>query len=322
MHTRPRIRQLTLGELLDETFRIYRRDLVTLIALAACVIVPYAILDLLVSFPFLQHLVQVQQGTVDAMPPEAGLSSLIPSTLVGAGPSIGVGIFYTVVFEPVMEGALTQAVTRRYLNQPVSVGTSMGMALRRAVPLIVARFLPSLIFIIPALLFVGVTLLPNDPDSALEPLGLLGMVCVIPLLSLGLLAVYVRVLFTSQAIIAEGLGPRAALRRSWGLVNDYGWRTLGCVIVIIIVSWLIQSIPDAIIRSLLERVVQDGGRQVLVTAMVNTVTTIVITPFALITYTLLYYDLRIRKEGFDLEQQARMVLVEPGSSDYGAAPNA
>jgi hypothetical protein len=32
-------------------------------------------------------------------------------------------------------------------------------------------------------------------------------------------------------------------------------------------------------------------------------------PFNLIAYTLMYYDLRVRKEGFDLEQQAQNLLL-------------
>jgi hypothetical protein len=319
MLARPRIRQLTLGELLDETFRIYRHDLLMLIALAACVIVPFSVLELVVSLPFLEDMAQVQPDAGGAVPPEAGFSSVMTSLLVGAGPSIFVGILYTIVLQPIMEGALTRAVTRRYLDQPISVGDSLGAALRRAVPLMVARFLPSLIFIIPTLVFFGVIFLLDDAtvDTALATMGFFGMVCLVPLLSMVMLALYVRVLFTSQTIIAEGLGPIAALRRSWDLVTYYFWRTLGFVIVISIISWLIQLIPEVIISSVLELVVQDFVQQQLIATVVTTITSVLIMPFTLIAYTLMYYDLRIRKEGFDLEQQARMLIVEPGSPGYG-----
>lgn len=132
----------------------------------------------------------------------------------------------------------------------------------------------------------------------------------VPLFSIFLLALSVRVLFTSQTIIAEGLGPIAALRRSWDLVTYCFWRTLGFVIVIFIISWLIQFIPDAIISSVLELVVQDVVQQQLVVTVVNTITSVLITPFILIAFTLMYYDLRIRKEEFDLEQQACLLLGE------------
>jgi hypothetical protein len=321
MLARPRIRQLTLGELLDETFRIYRRDLLTLIALATFVIVPFTLLDLLVSLPFLQAMGQVQQGAVGAVPDEEAFGSFMAGILFSAGPGIVFGILYTVVFQPIMEGALTRAVTRRYLDRPVGVGDSMGAALRRAFPLILARFIPSLVFIVPALLFFGAIFLLDNlgAGAGLAPLDLylLGMACLVPVFSLLVLALYVRVLFTSQGIIAEGLGPIQSLRRSWSLVTDYFWRTLGFVIVIGIISWLIQFIPGAIIGRLLELVIQDFTRLLLLSTVVDTITRVLITPFTLIAYTLMYYDLRIRKEGFDLEQQAHMLITGSGSPHYG-----
>ncbi len=62
MLARPRIRSLSLSELLDESFRIYRRELLTLLAVAALVLVPYTILEYLLQLPFQDQILQLQQA--------------------------------------------------------------------------------------------------------------------------------------------------------------------------------------------------------------------------------------------------------------------
>jgi hypothetical protein len=54
-----------------------------------------------------------------------------------------------------------------------------------------------------------------------------------------------------------------------------------------------------------------GLPQRILNQAVSGVTNIVVQPIQLGTVTLLYYDLRIRKEGFDLERLARTLQTEP-----------
>jgi hypothetical protein len=336
MLARPRIRQLTLGELLDESFRIYRRDLLTLIALAALVIVPYTVLNFLLTLPMQQELAQFQQGAaVGAVPPdEEVFTSLITTTLLSTGVTVLLIMLYTIVFQPIMEGALTRAVTRRYLDQPVSVGDSISAAVRRSPALIVAKLLPSLILVVVFGLIFGCfaimiggaafftasqggTEFDSGPGVGFGIAAVLGFFLLMIAVFVLTVLVLIRFLFTSQAIIAEGLGPIDALRRSWNLIKGFFWRTLGFVIVIGIINWLIQFIPSAIFLALFRIAVNDVVQLQLLSSISTAITSVLIMPFTLIAYTLMYYDLRIRKEGFDLEQQARTLLPEPGNPNFG-----
>lgn len=336
MLARPRIRQLTLGELFDESFRIYRRDLLTLIALTALVIVPSTILSVLITLPLQQNLAAFAgPGAVPgAVPPEQFFTNVFSSALYSAALTGSLGLLYGIVFVPLMQGALTHAVTRRYLDQPVSIGDSIGGALRRALPLIVAKLLPSLAIGAVGLLFFGVfvaffgtlvgnpfsdTAFQNEPSGAAFVLGFL-LLSVGSIVFLVLYAfVSVRILFTSQAVIAENKGPIEAIKRSWNLTQGYWWRTFGIFLLIGLLAALITSVPSAIFGTIYGAVALGPGgapdfvQQQVFNSIINAVSTVLITPFSLIAYTLMYYDLRIRKEGFDLEHQARALAPDPNT---------
>ena len=337
MLARPRIRQLTLGELFDESFRIYRRDLLTLIALTALVIVPYTILNVLITLPLQQNLAALTDPAAVAgeVPPEQFFTNFFSSALYSAALAGSLGFLYGVVFLPLMEGALTRAVTRRYLDQPVSIGDSIGGALRRALPLIVAKLLPSLAIGAVGLLFFGVlfvtffgtlvgnpfsnTAFQNEPSGGAVALGFLLLFGGSIVFGVLYVFVTVRILFTSQAVIAENKGPIEAIKRSWNLTKGYWWRTFGILLLIGLLAFLITFVPTSIFGAIYAAIALRSGappdfvQQQLVNSVIQAITSVLVTPFSLIAYTLMYYDLRIRKEGFDLEQQARALVADPNT---------
>jgi hypothetical protein len=337
MLARPRIRQLTLGELFDESFRIYRRDLLTLIALTALVIVPYTILNVLITLPLQQNVAALAgpAAVPGAVPPEQFFTNVFSSALYSAALAGFLGFLYGIVFLPLMEGALTHAVTRRYLDQPVSIGDSIGGALRRALPLIVAKLLPSLAIGAVGLLFFGCiifgflgtlvgnpfsdTALQSEPSGAAIGLGFLFLFGGSIVFGVLYAFVSVRILFTSQAVIAENKGPIEAIKRSWNLTQDYWWRTFGIFLLIGLLAALITFVPSAIFGAIFGAITLGSGgppnfvQQQLANSVISAITSVLVTPFSLIAYTLMYYDLRIRKEGFDLEHQARALVPDPNT---------
>lgn len=333
MLARPRVRQLTLGELLDESFRLYRRDLLTLIALTALVIVPYTILNTLITIPFQQNIARLQNSVVPGTAPDQQvLNNLIGSTVYGSILSGTLGFVYAVVFVPIMEGALTRTVARRYLDHPVSIGDSIGGALRRALSLIVAKLLPSIAILALTIAFfacvffgfIGVlvgnpfssTTSGSTPSGTAIGVSFLLLFGSIILFLVVLAFMYVRILFTSQAVIAENKGPIEAIKRSWNLTKGYFWRTFGIFLLIALLAALIQFVPSGILGAIAGALtvrsgtIPDPVQQTILTSVIGAITSLLVTPFSLVAYTLMYYDLRIRKEGFDLEQQARALAPD------------
>ena len=118
-------------------------------------------------------------------------------------------------------------------------------------------------------------------------------------------------MFITPIIAIEGLSVMGALRRSWDLVNGEWWR---CFSTYLLLSLLVGLVTGAISWpvSMLSVVLLGEGQMALALALstgIGTVLGIVVQPVLIIGLVMLYYDLRIRKEGFDLQVLAQAMNV-------------
>lgn len=122
----------------------------------------------------------------------------------------------------------------------------------------------------------------------------------------------IRLLFITQAVVLEGRSARDGLSRSWDLVAGYGWRVLGVFLLLLLFSLMIVSGPEYAVTFGLRALDAPPGVQTIVSGVVSAVLSVLYLPIRLASTTLLYYDLRIRKEGLDLEMQAEVLRAETG----------
>lgn len=164
---------------------------------------------------------------------------------------------------PLITAGHVQAVKTLGERRDASAGDSLRAALRR-LPAVVAT----------VLLYSLVTLL--------------GFVClVVPGIYLG-----VKLYFSAQVVMAEGLGPRKALSRSSQLTEGNFWRVLGIGLLLSIVSSVMGGLAGAPL--------QIAGAAVdsrLLAAVGGTIGNGITLSFAALSGTLLYFDLRARFEG-------------------------
>ncbi|HUR22462.1 MAG TPA: glycerophosphoryl diester phosphodiesterase membrane domain-containing protein [Acidimicrobiales bacterium] len=143
----------------------------------------------------------------------------------------------------------------------------------------------------------------------------LGFFLVLSFLALIVPGFYFAVAWTvaTPVLLFEGLRGSSALRRSRQLVRGRWWPTLAVVFL----STLFTSIVQGLIGGVLFAAVRDGGSDAAV-ALANAVTNItasaITTPFTAAVIAVVYFDLRVRKEGFDLELLTRRVGVDPGEA--------
>jgi hypothetical protein len=108
--------------------------------------------------------------------------------------------------------------------------------------------------------------------------------------------------FVVQVIMVEGVTIKRALRRSFELVRGSWWRVFGVTVVLLLVVLglrIVLSIPFAIVLqglSIDQASALGGG--VLISGA--TISSIIALPVLFIFSTLLYYDLRVRKEKYSL----------------------
>lgn len=187
--------------------------------------------------------------------------------------SIALGVAGFVLVQPFLVAAVARAATDLYLGEPVSVGSTYRFALPK----------------IPAVLWISIIV------ALATMLGFI--LLVIP----GII-VMVRTSFAWIALVVEGTRGTKAVRRSWRLSKGNFWRVLATLFLATLIGGIlgaILSIPGEIVAGAL------GPQGWPVRALGNSFASIVTTPFITLVTVLLYFDLRIRKEGFDISVMAQ-----------------
>lgn len=116
----------------------------------------------------------------------------------------------------------------------------------------------------------------------------------------------------SPAMVLENLGVFAAIGRSWSLTRGNFWRLLGINILTTIITSMVAGIFGGIASALSVIFVVAGSSSpedaitsintaYILTMVVSTIAQLLILPFTSSVNALLYIDLRMRKEGLDVE---------------------
>jgi hypothetical protein len=150
-----------------------------------------------------------------------------------------------------------------------------------------------------------------------------GLLAVLGLVLLIIPGIYLYVAFAVAvpALLTEGLKGRKALGRSRRLVKGRWWGTFG---VVVLGAILVGIVEGALVGLSAVVTTIDTTDPTLGSFLVNTAATVlaslIATPFAAAFVTVLYFDLRVRKEAFDLQLLAQQIGVDPDSAARPAAP--
>jgi hypothetical protein len=174
--------------------------------------------------------------------------------------------------------AMTLMVSRAYLGQSLSVAGGFRGAFTRLWPLL------------------GATLLAGS----LSMFGLLFLV--VP----GVLLM-IRWMFTTPAIVIEGHGATASLSRSRDLTEDAYGRLFLLFILLCLLSLGINLGVGALVPDAVDAIPVLGQ-------LVGMISQVLVSPLSVTALTLAYFDVRVRKEGFDLERLA-LGLGQPAGVD-------
>lgn len=301
-----RLRPRTVAEILDQAFRLYRRHFLTFVAIIAVVYVP---LQLVIqgSTAFLLGGLMSDLNDLDNF--SGGSSSQVNELFSYLGVLYAVIIGFSLLsglLQKLSEGALTAGVTDSYLDRPVSFGSSYRRMFSQAGPLIgliLLQILISVGILLPAIfvLFLAALTATGSNSGASGLIFCFACILFIPVV-VGLVYTSVRLVITTPALIVERLGPVQAVRRSWQLVQNFWWRTFALVAVVGILGWVIQVGPSQLVSALVGIMApRDFVLQQLITGLVSTLTSLFFLPLQLIAITMYYFDLRTRKEGYDLD---------------------
>lgn len=302
------LRPCTTGELVDHLFLLYRRHFIPLFYFSAMVQLPPFALEMIRTF----------------FTPSATSSGL---ALGYIGSFLG-----WLALTTLGSSAMTDYVANLYLGQPTSIRHALAAMTRRSPAIFVSSVMQYL--------FVGVALLPCLIPFALGAswwgeltLGGLGFLMVFAVVCLAPgLVLLVRYLLVLPAVMLEKRAGWSALRRSSELIRFdphlgfFYWGETRISIVLLVVGVvhlfvamvshvpvLVSGVEELLRGNINPEMITLSPLMAMATHLLTFLGSSLLAPLYVIAATLFYYDIRVRKEAYDLELLAASLPPAPST---------
>lgn len=266
-------KKLTVGDVLDTSFKIYTRNFGKMLALSACLCFPALFLYQVVIGSQMQHFQNEMMNSVGSASEAFRSLGAFMATIFG-----GVAIFGLLFM--FFSCAVTWATAKAYRGEPILIGACITKGLTH----------------MPAAVGSGIVLFIISL--------VLAILCFFPVLLAFFFAL------SLPAIVIEGFGPFAAMGRSSRLVKGAFWRVFGAIAVASVLVAIIQSVVSTPLQLFIMWKSLSGGGVVdpmalgpigiALTALVTVVSSIV-APVSVIAPAVLFMGLREEKEAAELE---------------------
>jgi glycerophosphoryl diester phosphodiesterase family protein len=217
--------KLSITKAWDEASAFVRQDAGTLFLIAfALMTLPGIILQVIAG----RYVGTSLQFTADSPPDFGPWLAALPIILLMLVPAVLLSVW----------GHLT--INLLALRREAVIGSALGHAARRILPLIGAWLLLLIAFVVPIALLFGL-------GFAAIGTGRIGLV-VLLFLILWLAAIFfaIRLILVTPVAAAETLGPIGIIRRSWQLTAGHFWRLLGFFVLIVIVFAVLGAVVGAL----------------------------------------------------------------------------
>ncbi|WP_435300577.1 glycerophosphoryl diester phosphodiesterase membrane domain-containing protein [Timonella sp. A28] len=292
------LRPITLGEIFDGAFGAMRRSPKILFGLVALVVSACVITAALVGYLLLPTINSTTLG--QEITSDEELSLVLGTTLGTLSTDLLIALGNTLA-ATIATGIVVLAIGQLVINKEYTPSQVWERVGPRVWDLLAVSLLPAL-----ALLIVGAAYaaLVYFTSQASEVLGILVMLLGLFLLFIGTLFITVKLLFAPSALILEERKIFSAFKRSWQLTRGSFWRTLGIYLLTTIALSFVAGILSGTLQGILAAFnLMDYtnplalGLNVIIQILVGTVTV----AFTASVVTLLYIDVRMRREALDVD---------------------
>ncbi|WP_306366264.1 glycerophosphoryl diester phosphodiesterase membrane domain-containing protein [Nocardiopsis sp. CC223A] len=308
------LRPMTLGDILNGAFTLIRRNPKTMVGLSLIIM---AVSSIVTSIGFSGYMTDYGTFMDQAMndPMSVDPNDPVPFSLWSILTLYG-GAFVNYAGVVFLTGLLTTAVGMAVLGRRLSPGQTWAAFRGRLGPAVGVAVLQLLIglglttivvVLVIAGVFAGATLAFAGSEGA-------GITVMIVSVVVGLIGgaalsawILIRIYFAMPIVVLERVGVGEALTRSWKLTQGSWWRVFGIVLLSAILIGFVTNllsmpfsiaavVPALVAPGALWATVASGAIIYLGNVLVYSVST----PFTVGVTTLLYVDLRMRREGLDL----------------------
>jgi len=304
------LRPLTLGTMLGASFQVMRRNPrptfgLSLLFSSAVSVVTLVVIGGFAFFAF---------GRVQAAS-DSDEGSIIAGSILGGGLTLLIPIAGGIVLTALLQGLISLEVARATLGEKLNTPGLLRMARGRIGALVGWSFaIIGSVAVLFAVATLAVTLLIAFGDTVGAVIGVLLAIGFVLIFTVVSVWIGTKVSLVPSVLLLERATLRGAIVRSWTLTNRSFWKTLGIqMLVSVIISAASQVItfPISLVSSLITGIVAPTadptatfvgiGITYLVLIFVSLVIGAVGTVMQSATATLIYLDLRMRREGLDLE---------------------
>ena len=279
------LRPLSLGEILDRTFTLYRRNFLLFLGITA--------IPRLLSLGL--NLAQVAMNKLPYIPTPPTHQHFQAAKVNAAFGAFGVagGLFVLFIYLVIYlfsQGGTIYAVSDLYLGRTATIGGSLKSMWGQLANLFG-------VVVLNGLATVGATFLLIIPG----------------------IYVACRLIACLPAALLEDLGARASLERSWHLTRDNAGRSFVIYVLYFAILYGISMVLVAPFGVMMAMSAKDPTmmRTSLILIQIGSFAAeVLVTPFLLIATSVFYYDLRVKKEAFDLQMMMDPTSVAsvPGSA--------
>jgi hypothetical protein len=274
------LRPRSASEILDVAIQIIKQHFPQLAAISVLAYVP----------------VMIAAGVFGASIAKMNFTSLATGRIT---PELGATIFavFAILGVCMMLGVtlanatITVLVSETYLGHETGAGSALRRALSRTPALIGAMLIQMVVFFVAAV--------ASMPFVLLGPLVLFAMLAFV-LVALGWC-------FAMPAtVVLEGRGPIESFSRSRSLTQGSLMRVIG----VLVVAWIAIYVVSMVVN-IIGMIIAGLIHIPMLGFAIAMVAQVLIYPLLGVIITLLYYDLRIRREGFDIEMMANELGADP-----------
>lgn len=273
MHA-PAIRPRSAIEIVDASVSLFRENFKTMAVIALAGSVPFV--AAIIAGVGMFSMIRNPQGFF------SNPMSVIPQTL-------GFTVVM-LVWMAVVDGAMTFAAAEAYHGRRPSPADAFRGAINRGISLVGGSLLRMLIIGAAAgIAGVAVVALAKASPIISVILGFAVFVLAIHLIA--------RTFAITSAIVIEDQNAIEGVNRSFFLSKNATLRIVGVALLCLLIYWIAQVVGAMLVQGLVKVVL----RSPVVAGVVGNLISMLIYPFLNIAIMVLYYDQRVRKEGYDID---------------------
>ena len=277
------LRPMSLGEVLDRTFTLYREQFLLFAGIAA---LPY-LLEMLLRLGML--LFQQSQATTSG--------SLQSPALIGGAVAAGIGWFFVwLLMMGITQSATVSAVSDLYLGRETTVRDSYAKVKAKV------------------LIVVGIIVL------SFLAAGAAALLFIIPGIYL-----WCRLAVSVPAAVVEGESPVAAMQRSMDLTRGSAMQLFLLLLLVGLIGYAVGMLLQIPVFAWAFTAGLSGGHSVhsvpfalnAYSLLAGFLSQVLVGPVGTISASLMYYNLRVRKEGFDIQHLLTTLTTAPAQGTPG-----